>query len=131
VGLGHGKAQETPDAVQKATRRAKKRMIDVIIVRDTVPHDIMVKFKATKLLIKPASPGTGIIASRPVRAILEAAGYRNVLTKLIGSSNPINAMYATMKALQLMRSPEEILRARGKWRERNENVENNFEEESN
>ncbi|MFZ8834426.1 MAG: ribosomal protein S5, partial [Candidatus Caldipriscus sp.] len=131
VGLGHGKAQETPDAVQKATRRAKKRMIDVIIVRDTVPHDIMVKFKATKLLIKPASPGTGIIASRPVRAILEAAGYRNVLTKLIGSTNPINAMYATMKALQLMRSPEEILRARGKWRERNENVENNFEEESN
>jgi small subunit ribosomal protein S5 len=117
--------------VQKATRRAKKRMIDVIIVRDTVPHDIMVKFKATKLLIKPASPGTGIIASRPVRAILEAAGYRNVLTKLIGSTNPINAMYATMKALQLMRSPEEILRARGKWRERNENVENNFEEESN
>jgi small subunit ribosomal protein S5 len=127
VGLGHGKAQETPDAVQKATRRAKKRMIDVIIVRDTVPHDIMVKFKATKLLIKPASPGTGIIASRPVRAILEAAGYRNVLTKIIGSSNPINAMYATMKALQLMRSPEEILRARGKWREGNENVENNFE----
>jgi small subunit ribosomal protein S5 len=131
VGLGHGKAQETPDAVQKATRRAKKRMIDVIIVRDTVPHDIMVKFKATKLLIKPASPGTGIIASRPVRAILEAAGYRNVLTKLIGSTNPISAMYATMKALQLMRSPEEILRARGKWRERNENVENNPEKESN
>ncbi len=131
VGLGHGKAQETPDAVQKATRRAKKRMIDVIIVRDTVPHDIMVKFKATKLLIKPASPGTGIIASRPVRAILEAAGYRNVLTKLIGSTNPINAMYATMKALQLMRSPEEILRARGKWREGNENVENNPEKESN
>ncbi len=134
VGIGHGKAQETPDAVQKALRRAKKNMIDVVIVRDTVPHDIKVKFKATKLIIKPASPGTGIIASRPVRAVLEAAGYRNVLTKIIGSTNPINALYATIKALQMMRSPEEVLRARGKWKEEvktNENVEDNIEEESN
>jgi len=114
VGVGHGKAQETPDAIQKAIRRAKKNMIRAIVWRGTVPHDIQVKFKATKLLIKPASPGTGIIASRPVRAILEAAGYRNVLTKLIGSTNPINALYATIKALSMMRSPDEVLSARGK-----------------
>ncbi len=114
VGVGHGKAQETPDAIQKAIRKAKKNMIRAIVWRGTVPHDIQVKFKATKLLIKPASPGTGIIASRPVRAILEAAGYRNVLTKLIGSTNPINALYATIKALSMMRSPDEVLSARGK-----------------
>jgi small subunit ribosomal protein S5 len=114
VGVGHGKAQETPDAIQKAIRRAKKNMIRTIVWRGTVPHDIQVKFKATKLLIKPASPGTGIIASRPVRAILEAAGYRNVLTKLIGSTNPINALYATIKALSMMRSPDDVLSARGK-----------------
>ncbi|NPB03283.1 MAG: 30S ribosomal protein S5 [Thermotogae bacterium] len=114
VGVGHGKAQETPDAIQKAIRRAKKNMINTVVWRGTVPHDIIVKFKATKLLLKPASPGTGIIASRPVRAILEAAGYRNVLTKIIGSTNPINALYATMKALSMMRSPDEVLSARGK-----------------
>lgn len=127
VGIGHGKAQETPDAIQKATRRARKKMINVVIVRDTVPHDIMVKFKSTKLLIKPASPGTGIIASRPVRAVLEAAGYRNVLTKIIGSTNPINSLYATIKALQMMRSPEEILEARGKRKKgvKNEETQNN------
>ncbi len=127
VGIGHGKAQETPDAIQKAIRRARKNMINVVIVRDTVPHDIKVKFKATKLIIKPASPGTGIIASRPVRAVLEAAGYRNVLTKIIGSTNPINSLYATIKALQMMRSPEEILEARGKLRKevKNEETQNN------
>ena len=123
VGVGHGKAQETPDAIQKAIRRAKKNMIRAIVWRGTVPHDIQVKFKATKLLIKPASPGTGIIASRPVRAILEAAGYRNVLTKLIGSTNPINALYATIKALSMMRSPDEVLSARGKKKRVKEQVE--------
>ena len=123
VGVGHGKAQETPDAIQKAIRRAKKNMIRAIVWKGTVPHDIQVKFKATKLLIKPASPGTGIIASRPVRAILEAAGYRNVLTKLIGSTNPINALYATIKALSMMRSPDEVLSARGKKKRVKEQVE--------
>ncbi len=127
VGIGHGKAKETPDAIQKAIRRAKRNMTKVVIVRDTVPHDVKVKFKATKLIIKPASPGTGIIASRPVRAVLEAAGYRNVLTKLIGSTNPINALYATMKALENMRSPEEVLEARGRLKKEgvNEETENN------
>ncbi|NPA80741.1 MAG: 30S ribosomal protein S5 [Thermotogae bacterium] len=131
VGVGHGKAQETPDAIQKAIRKAKKNMIRAIVWRGTVPHDIQVKFKATKLLIKPASPGTGIIASRPVRAILEAAGYRNVLTKLIGSTNPINALYATIKALSMMRSPDEVLSARGKKKrkevKKDEEAQNNPE----
>ncbi len=136
VGVGHGKAQETPDAIQKAIRKAKKGMIKTVVWRGTVPHDVQVKFKATKLLLKPASPGTGIIASRPVRAILEAAGYRNVLTKLIGSTNPVNALYATMKALSMLRSPDEVLSARGKRKRvvkevvQDEKAQNNPQEES-
>ncbi len=113
VGIGHGKAAETPDAIRKASARARKNMQKVIVWQGTVPHEVVAKYGASKILIKPAGPGTGIIASQPVRAILEAAGYRNVLTKSLGSHNPINLMKATMKALTMMKDPHEVARVRG------------------
>ncbi len=113
VGIGHGKAVEVPDAIQKALRQARKNMRRVLVWQGTVPHDVMAKYGASKILIKPAGPGTGIIASQPVRAILEAAGYRNVLTKSLGSHNPINLMKATLLALESLKDPHEVAKARG------------------
>jgi len=113
VGIGHGKAAETPEAIQKALRRARKNLKQCIIKNGTLPYEVTTKDGASIILLKPAAPGTGIIASQAVRAILEAAGYQNVLTKSLGSSNAINLMKATYKAVTLLDDPERILKERG------------------
>jgi small subunit ribosomal protein S5 len=113
VGIGHGKASETLEAVAKALRRAKKTTISAVIKNGTLPHPVYVKFGAVKLLMKPAAPGTGIIACQPVRAVLESAGYKNVLTKVLGkSSNAVNLLKATMIALESLRDPEYVIKYR-------------------
>ncbi len=113
VGIGHGSALETPEAVSKALRQARKRLKSVVIINGTLPHPVYIKFGAIKLLMKPAAPGTGIIASQPVRAVLEAAGYKNILTKVLGkSTNPVNLLKATMLALESLKDPEYVLKYR-------------------
>ncbi|MFZ5478698.1 MAG: 30S ribosomal protein S5 [Myxococcota bacterium] len=113
VGVGHGKANEVPEAVRKATERAKNSMVEVPIVDGTVPHLVTGIFGAGQVLLRPASPGTGVIAGPVVRAILDAAGYHNVLTKSIGSSNPHNVLRATMEALYQLESPDQVAARRG------------------
>jgi small subunit ribosomal protein S5 len=107
VGVGHGKANQVPEAIRKATERARKSMVDVPIVEGTVPHYVIGKFASSLVILRPASPGTGVIAATNVRAILDAAGYRNVLTKVIGSTNTHNVVKATLRALELLESPEQ------------------------
>ncbi|WP_038055022.1 30S ribosomal protein S5 [Thermodesulfobacterium hydrogeniphilum] len=114
VGFGLGKAPEVPDAIRKAIEKAKKSMIEVPISKDTIPHTIMTKFGATKILLKPAKPGTGVIAGGTVRAIMDAAGIKDIVTKCIGSSNPHNLVKATFKALSQLQSVEYVARKRGK-----------------
>lgn len=105
VGVGHGKANEVPEAVRKATERAKASLVEVPVVDNTVPHVVEGHFGAARVLIRPASPGTGVIAGNTVRAVLDAAGYHNVLTKVLGSNNPFNVVRAVMDALQQLESP--------------------------
>lgn len=113
IGIGHGKANEVPEAVRKATERAKNTMIEVPVVDGTVPHVVTGIFGAGKVYLRPASPGTGVIAGPVTRAILDAAGYHNVLTKSLGSSNPHNVVRATMVALGQLESPEQVAARRG------------------
>jgi len=114
VGYGLGKAPEVPDAIRKAIDKAKKSMIEVPITRGTIPHRIMTKFGASKVLLKPAKPGTGVIAGGTVRAIMDAAGIKDVVTKCIGSSNPHNLVKATFRALSQLQSVEYVAKKRGK-----------------
>ena len=107
VGVGFGKANQVPDAIRKATEKSRINMLKAPIVEGTVPHIIEGKYGATKVLLRPASPGTGVIASSTVRSILDAAGYSNVLTKVIGSNNTHNVVKATLNALQRLESPEQ------------------------
>lgn len=107
VGIGQGKANEVPEAIRKATERARKTMRPVPIVDGTVPHYVHGEFGAAEVVLRPASPGTGVIAGATVRAILDAAGYHNVLTKVLGSNNPYNVVKAVMNALERLESPEQ------------------------
>jgi small subunit ribosomal protein S5 len=107
VGIGQGKANEVPEAIRKATERARKTMRPVPIMDGTVPHYVHGYFGAAEVVFRPASPGTGVIAGATVRAILDAAGYSNVLTKVIGSNNPYNVVKAVMNALESLESPEQ------------------------
>ena len=108
VGFGLGKAKEVPEAVQKGTAIARKSMVPVNLVESSVPQQIVSRFGGAQIMLKPASPGTGIRASAAVRAVVQAAGVRDILTKSQGSSNPINVVQATLKGLQMMRDPREM-----------------------
>ena len=113
VGYGLGKAKEVPEAIRKGVEKAKKSMISVPIQGTTIPYDVIGKYGAGKVLLKPASQGTGVIAGGAARAILEVVGISDILSKCLGSNNPHNVVKATMKALQMLRSPEEMMARRG------------------
>jgi len=114
VGLGLGKAKELLLAINKARREAEKTLIRVSLVNSTVPHEVTGKFKASKVLLKPASPGTGVIAGETVRSVVELAGVRDVLTKSLGSNNALNLAKACLEGLKSLQSPREIFQRRGK-----------------
>ncbi len=114
VGSGLGKAQEVPEAIRKALEKAKKGMIDVPILNNTIPYAVVGRYGSGKVLLRPAVEGTGVIAGGPVRAVVEVAGIKNVLTKCLGSHNPHNAVKATMDALRQLASPEEVAQRRNR-----------------
>jgi small subunit ribosomal protein S5 len=114
VGAGLGKAHEVPEAIRKAVEQAKKSMIQVPIINNTIPYTVVGEYGSGRVLLKPASEGTGVIAGGPVRAVVEVAGIKNVLTKCLGSHNPHNAVKATMEALMQLSSPEEVATRRNR-----------------
>jgi small subunit ribosomal protein S5 len=114
VGLGVGKARGVPDAIRKATERARKNMRPITLAGTTIPHELIAKYGGARVMLKPASPGTGVIAGGAVRAVLEAAGVRDILTKSLGSSSVLNVANATLQGLQQLRKVESEAAMRGK-----------------
>lgn len=113
VGIGVGKARQVPDAIRKGVERAKRNMKPIALAGTTIPHEVTVRYSAAKVMLKPASPGTGVIAGGGVRAVVEAAGIKDILTKSQGSSNILNVVKATMMALEQLKDPEEEAQRRG------------------
>lgn len=114
VGIGTGKANAVPDAMRKASEQARRNMHKIAVFGTTIPHEVIGLVGGAKVLLKPASPGTGVIAGGGVRAVVEAAGISDILTKSLGSSNLLNVVYATMNALDQLKSPQEVAAIRGK-----------------
>lgn len=113
VGCGYGKANEVPPSVEKANKQATRAMVEIPIVEGSIPHEVKGRFGAAKVVLLPAGPGTGVIAGSAVRAVCEAAGIKNILTKSFGSNNPVTLVKATIEALKQLRTEEDIQRLRG------------------
>ena len=114
VGVGNGKAAEVPDAIRKAIQEAKNNLIEVPVVGTTIPHEYVGSFGSARVMLKPAEKGTGVIAGGSVRPVLELAGYKDIRTKILGTTNPRNVVYATMEGLKSMKTIEQVAKKRGK-----------------
>jgi small subunit ribosomal protein S5 len=114
VGIGYGKAKEVPAAIQKGVDIAKRNLFEVPMMGTTIPHEVIGEDSAGVVLLKPAAPGTGVIAGGPVRAVVEATGIKDILSKSLGSDNPINIVHAAITALRSLKRPEDIAKARGR-----------------
>jgi small subunit ribosomal protein S5 len=122
VGSGLGKANEVPEAIRKGIEHAKRNLIYVPLINNTIPYEVMGKFGAAKVLLKPASEGTGVIAGATIRAIAESAGIQNILTKSLGSSNPHNLIKATLQGINQLKVPEEVIEKRREKAPENQKV---------
>ena len=114
VGMGQGKANQVPDCIRKASENARTQLVNVILRDTTIPHEVLSRYDGAKVLLRPASNGTGIIAGKTVRAVCELAGVRNMLSKSLGSNNPVNLAKATLHGLLELRDRNEVMKARGK-----------------
>ena len=112
IGVGNGKAAEVPDAIKKAIEEAKKNLIEVPVVGTTIPHEYLGKFGSATVMLKPAAEGTGVIAAGSVRPVLELAGYKDIRTKVLGTNNPRNVVYATIEGLKKMQTIEQVAKKR-------------------
>ena len=114
IGVGNGEAAEVPDAIKKAIEEAKKNLVEVPVVGTTIPHEYVGKFGSASVILKPAAEGTGVIAGGSVRPVLELAGYKDIRTKVVGTNNPRNVVYATIEGLKSMKTAEQVAKKRGK-----------------